>query len=181
MAYNDLNRPEELKAGQELKIPVARSHVETPKVLVDPQIEISSKDKSLKIDFIDSETARKKGFVYPLKGRIISKFGIQGHGIRNDGIDIAAQIGTPVRSTHTGKVMYAQNISTLGQMVLIKHSKGYISAYTHNSRLLVKKGQKVAKGQVIALSGNSGNAKQPMLHFELRRYGKAINPTRLLH
>ncbi|MCP4356102.1 MAG: peptidoglycan DD-metalloendopeptidase family protein [Proteobacteria bacterium] len=180
MAYNDLRKPEELKAGTELKIAVAKpvgtkySHEETSV--------LESGDKgSVKIALIDEATSRKKGFAYPVKGRIISKFGKHGHGIRNDGIDIAVSAGTPVVATQSGTVMYAQNISTLGKMVLVKHSRGYISAYTHNSKLLVSKGQKIAKGRVVALSGDSGNAKQPMLHFELRRYGKAINPTRLLH
>jgi murein DD-endopeptidase MepM/ murein hydrolase activator NlpD len=180
MAYNDLSKPEDLQAGMELKIPVAIT--EKPAQVEQPgkKQDVKSADAILKFDKIDKDLARKKGFIYPVKGRIISKFGKQGHGIRNDGIDIAVALNTPVRASQSGTVMYAQDVSTLGKMVLLKHRSGYISAYTHNNKLLVKKGQKVAKGQSIALSGDSGNAKQPMLHFEIRRYGKAINPTRLL-
>tara|TARA_Y100001960_G_scaffold179956_1_gene188752 strand:+ start:2415 stop:3560 length:1146 start_codon:yes stop_codon:yes gene_type:complete len=178
MAYNDIKSPQDLRAGQELKIPVAKpeTKVEAPK-----QTTTSKKpDVRLKFDKIDKDLAKKKGFIRPVDGRIISTFGKKGHGIRNDGIDIAVPIGTPVRASQQGTVMYAENVSVLGQMVLIKHRSGYISAYTHNSKVLVRKGQRVAKGEVIALSGDSGNAKQPMLHFEIRRYGKAINPSRLL-
>lgn len=181
MAYNDLTKPQQLKAGIELKIPVAKHVSKVENVSLDEiHQEKSHKGKSLKVAVIDKSKSSKRGFVYPVKGKIISKFGIQGHGVRNDGIDISVPIGTPIRAVKEGKVMYAQSVSTLGNMILIKHSKGYLSAYTHNSKLLVRKGQKIAKGQVIAMSGNSGLAKEPMLHFELRRYGKAVNPTRLL-
>ena len=180
MAYNDLNSPQDLRAGFKLKIPVAKKEIKVQEQKVSSSKKVTSKDTTLNFDKIDKNLAKKKGFIYPVKGRIVSKFGKQGHGIRNDGIDIAVKMGTPVRASQKGTVMYSESVSTLGNMVLIKHSYGYISAYTHNSKLLVKKGSKVAKGQVIALSGDSGNAKQPMLHFELRRYGKAVNPTRLL-
>jgi murein DD-endopeptidase MepM/ murein hydrolase activator NlpD len=180
MAYNDLSKPEDLQAGMELKIPVAITEKPAQVEQSSKKQDVKSADAILKFDKIDKDLARKKGFIYPVKGRIISKFGKQGHGIRNDGIDIAVALNTPVRASQSGTVMYAQDVSTLGKMVLLKHRSGYISAYTHNNKLLVKKGQKVAKGQSIALSGDSGNAKQPMLHFEIRRYGKAINPTRLL-
>lgn len=180
MAYNDLSKPEDLQAGMELKIPVAITEKSAQVEQSGKKQDVKSEDAILKFDKIDKDLARKKGFIYPVKGRIISKFGKQGHGIRNDGIDIAVALNTPVRASQSGTVMYAQDVSTLGKMVLLKHRSGYISAYTHNNKLLVKKGQKVAKGQSIALSGDSGNAKQPMLHFEIRRYGKAIDPTRLL-
>ena len=179
MAYNDIKSPEDLKAGIELKIPVAKkAEAEEPKV--ENKKATSKPTTTLSFDKIDRDLAKKKGFIYPVKGKIISKFGKKGHGIRNDGIDIAVPMGTPVRASQSGTVRYAEDVSTLGNMILIKHRSGYISAYTHNSKLLVKKGAKVVKGQVIALSGDSGNAKQPMLHFEIRRYGKAINPTRIL-
>lgn len=175
MAYNDLKSPKGLKAGQELKIPVAK------KDSVVEEHSIVATSATLKFDKVDRNLAKKKGFIYPVNGKIVSKFGKQGHGIRNDGVDIAVALGTPIRATQSGTVRYAEDVATLGNMILIKHRSGYISAYTHNSKLLVKKGARVVKGQVIALSGDTGNAKQPMLHFELRRYGKAINPTRVLN
>lgn len=178
MAYNDIKSPQALMAGTELKIPVAKINIKVE----EPTVKTESKPSTtLNIKKVDQNLAKKKGFIYPVKGRIISKFGKQGHGIRNDGIDIAVKMGTPIRAAQSGAVRYAEEVSTLGNMVLIKHRSGYISAYTHNSKLLVRKGTKVVKGQVIALSGDSGNAKQPMLHFEVRRYGKALNPTRILH
>jgi murein DD-endopeptidase MepM/ murein hydrolase activator NlpD len=179
MAYNDLKSPEDLQAGSEIKIPVAKQNIKTDDSADSKDADNS--DDMINFDKVDKNLAKKKGFIYPVSGKVISDFGKHGHGIRNDGIDIAVKIGTPVRAAQSGTVRYAEEISTLGNMILIKHNSGYISAYTHNSKLLVKKGTKVVKGQVIALSGDSGNAKQPMLHFELRRYGKALNPAKILH
>lgn len=176
MAYNELEAPQDLMFGIELKIPVAKKGI----IEHDDKVIEKTVGSSIEIPFIDKKKSKTRGFVYPVKGKIIQKFGQHGHGVRNDGVDIAVKIGTPVVAAESGTVKYSQELGTVGKMVLIKHRNGYITAYTHNSKLLVRKGQKVSKGQVIALSGNSGIASQPMLHFELRRYGKARNPVKYL-
>ena len=116
-------------------------------------------------------------FLWPVEGRIMSGFGPQAKGQHNDGIKISVAEGTPVRATDNGVVAYSGDaLRGYGNLLLIKHAGGWISAYAHNSRLLVKRGDRVQRGQVIAKSGQSGNVASPQLHFELRRGRKAVDP-----
>ena len=122
-----------------------------------------------------------KGFLWPITGKVISRFGAKGKGLHNDGINIAAPRGTPVRAAQNGVVAYYGNeLRGFGNLVLIKHAKGYMTAYAHNSSVLVKRGQRVAKGQVIAKVGSSGNVSGPQLHFEIRKGRRAVDPLRYL-
>jgi murein DD-endopeptidase MepM/ murein hydrolase activator NlpD len=121
--------------------------------------------------------ASAQGFVWPVSGRIISDFGLQSAGRRNDGIDIAVAEGTPVRAARGGEVIYTGNeIRGYGNLVLVKHEDGYVSAYAHNSRIVVKRGDIVRQGQHIADSGSSGNVTGPQVHFEIRKDRKPVNP-----
>lgn len=138
--------------------------VETPVVAVGPPPSLS-----------------KSGFVWPLKGRVSSKFGAIGKGLQNDGINILANRGTPVRAVENGVVAYAGNeLRGFGNLLLIKHEDGWISAYAHNDQLLVKTGERVRKGQVISRVGSTGSVDTPQLHFELRRGNRAVDPERYL-
>ncbi len=122
-----------------------------------------------------------RGFLWPLKGRVLSAFGAKARGLRNDGINIAAPRGTPVRAAENGVVAYAGNeLRGFGNLLLIKHAGGWVSAYAHNQTLLVKRGDKVRKRQVIAKVGSSGNVSGPQLHFELRRGRRAVDPRKHL-
>ena len=117
---------------------------------------------------------------WPVSGKVVSPYGTSG-GQKNDGIDIAAAKGTPVKAAEGGKVIYTGNeIPKMGNLVLVEHSGGYITAYGNNEELLVKKGETVKKGQSIAKVGNSGGTAEPQLHFEVRRAGKPIDPTTVL-
>lgn len=117
---------------------------------------------------------------WPVHGKIVSGYGTSG-GQKNDGIDIAAAKGTPVKAAEGGKVVYAGGeVAKMGNLLLIEHSGGYITAYGNNEELLVKKGDTVKKGQTIAKVGNSGGTANPQLHFEVRRSGKTIDPTTVL-
>jgi murein DD-endopeptidase MepM/ murein hydrolase activator NlpD len=117
---------------------------------------------------------------WPVSGKIVTPYGTSG-GQKNDGIDIAAAKGTPVKAAEGGKVIYTGNeIPKMGNLVLVEHSGGYITAYGNNEELLVKKGDTVKKGQSIAKVGNSGGTPEPQLHFEVRRAGKPIDPTTVL-
>ena len=112
---------------------------------------------------------------------MLSRFGTIGKGLQNDGINILAQKGTPVRATQTGVVAYAGNeLRGFGNLLLIKHSGGWISAYAHNSELLVRTGQKVRRGQIVSKVGRTGSVDKPQLHFELRRGNRAVDPERFL-
>ena len=124
---------------------------------------------------------RKTKFTWPVKGTVISKFGTIGKGRTNDGINIKAPLGTTVKAADSGTVAYAGNeLKGFGNLILIKHNDGWVTAYAHNDRLVVKKGDKVKKGEKIATVGSTGGVNTPQLHFEVRAGKKAVNPQNYL-
>jgi murein DD-endopeptidase MepM/ murein hydrolase activator NlpD len=126
---------------------------------------------------IPSATSSDERFQWPLQGKIISRFGAKNGGQHNDGINIAAKEGAKVYAADSGTVAYAGNeLRGFGNLLLIRHSDGWITAYAHNEKLLVKKGDKVARGQPIALVGATGNVDSPQLHFEIRRGSDPVDP-----
>jgi murein DD-endopeptidase MepM/ murein hydrolase activator NlpD len=127
------------------------------------------------------EAAHSGRFPWPVRGSVISTYGREGNGGKNDGINIAAPLGAPVRAIEGGEVAYAGNeLKGYGNLVLIKHADGLISAYAHCQELLVKKGDKVAAGEVIARVGTTGGVKEPQLHFELRQGQRPVDPKAFL-
>ena len=122
----------------------------------------------------------EKEFLSPLDGPVISDFGSQADGRRNDGINISAPKGAPVRSVQDGEVIYSGDaLQGYGNLVLIKHRDGYVSAYAHMESILAKRGVTVSKGQTIGTVGSSGGVPSPQLHFELRKNNVAIDPAAL--
>ena len=118
------------------------------------------------------------GWAWPVKGKVIAGFSNADNG--NKGIDITAARGTPIRATAAGKVVYAGDaLRGYGNLVIIKHSEDYLSAYAHNDKILVKEQQSVKAGQEIATMGSSG-ASSVRLHFEIRYKGKSVDPMRFL-
>lgn len=115
------------------------------------------------------------GFVWPVLGRISSPFGPRG-GKLHTGIDIAAPTGTAIRSAAAGTVISAGWLGAYGRTVMIRHSNGTVTLYAHASELLVKRGQPVAQGQIIARVGSSGNSTGPHLHFEVIVDDRPRNP-----
>ena len=98
-----------------------------------------------------------------------------------DGVDINAPVGEPVHAAGDGQVTYAgEELKSYGKLILIRHADGYVSAYAYNSELEVKVGDMVKRGQIIAKSGQTGDARTPRLHFELRKDGKPVDPTKYL-
>lgn len=127
---------------------------------------------------VDENTPR---FRWPVRGRIISDFGMKAGGDRNDGINLAVPEGTPVKAADKGTVIYAGNeLKGFGNLVLLRHADGWVTAYAHNSKLHVKRGDKVGRGDIIADAGATGSVSQPQVHFELRQGNKPIDPTRYL-
>jgi murein DD-endopeptidase MepM/ murein hydrolase activator NlpD len=125
--------------------------------------------------------ATGKGFIWPVRGRVISGFGAKAKGLRNDGINIASRRGAPVVAAENGVVVYAGNeLRGFGNLLLIKHSGGWVTAYAHTGKILVKRGARVAKGQKIATVGSTGSVKNPQLHFEMRRGRVARDPQKYL-
>ncbi|MFC1458877.1 peptidoglycan DD-metalloendopeptidase family protein [Microvirga arabica] len=117
-------------------------------------------------------------FRWPARGRVIAGFGANGG---NEGINIAVPEGTPVKATEAGTVTYAgSEVKGYGNLVLIKHENGYVSAYAHNGSLSVKRGDQVKRGQVIATSGQTGNVTSPQLHFEIRKGAQPVDPMKYL-
>lgn len=120
-------------------------------------------------------------FQWPAHGRVIAGFGASPHGSRNDGINLALPEGTPVKAAADGVVTYAGNeLKDYGNLVLVKHPNGYITAYAHAKELLVKRGDRIKGGQIIARSGQTGNVNAPQLHFELRRGTILLDPMQFL-
>jgi len=125
---------------------------------------------------IDNKKMLELNFGWPIKGRVLKSFSPS----RNKGIDIAGKKGQSVKASEAGKVVYGgQGLIGFGKLLIIKHNDDYLSAYANNSRLLVKEGENVQKGQLIAEVGDVG-IKRTSLHFEIRKNGKPVNPLKLL-
>jgi murein DD-endopeptidase MepM/ murein hydrolase activator NlpD len=121
-------------------------------------------------------------FRWPVRGRVIAGFGPSPNGLQNDGIDLAVPQGTPVKAADDGVVAYAGNeLKGYGNLVLIRHDNGYVTAYAHASEITVKRGETVKRGQVIAKSGETGNVSAPELHFEIRKGATPVDPTPFLN
>lgn len=124
-----------------------------------------------------SATDGERRFRWPVRGRIISDFGVKPGGTRNDGINLAVPEGTEVKAAEDGTVIYAGNeLKGYGNLVLVRHADGWVSAYAHNNDLTVKRGDTVRRGDTIARAGASGSVSQPQLHFELRKGNKPVDP-----
>ncbi len=148
----------------------------TPKK-VQPKAVKMKKYASIKAATKVAPRPKKGGFRWPVRGRIISKFGPMDNGKNNDGVNFAVPMGTQVKAADNGVVAYAgSELKGYGQLVLIRHANNFVSAYAHNSQLKVKRGDRIKRGQVIALAGKSGDVNQPQLHFELRKGSQPIDP-----
>ncbi|MPZ34998.1 MAG: peptidoglycan DD-metalloendopeptidase family protein [Rhodospirillales bacterium] len=164
------SEPTEHKAASGQPTPLSPSAVE------------ASKAEASKTEATVAATPPPRRFVWPLHGKILTSYGTGQGGQKNDGIDIQATTGEPVKAADGGTVIYAgSDVAHLGNLLLVQHPGGYITAYGNNEALLVKKGDAVKKGQTIAKAGNSGGAASPRLHFEVRRGGsKTVDPMTVL-
>lgn len=175
---NNLRAPYELKVGQALTVPgVASTATANPEAAPDPRdVENLARTVSYTPPAATNDDPSRL-FDWPVKGAIIGKFGAGVMGKRNDGINIAAPVGTPVHAAADGEVVYrGSELDGYGNLLLVKHADGYVTAYAHNDVMLVQKGQKVNKGQVIAKVGKTGAASEPQLHFEIRQNLKSVDP-----
>ena len=200
---NDLDAPYALNVGQVLELPssiVTRtastnasisggsSQFSRSKIVPESSAKTTSKKTptSKKVAYKSTprkpvSSYRKTKFVWPVNGSVVSNFGFVGKGRKNDGINIKAALGTNVKAADKGVVAYAGNeLKGFGNLVLIKHDDGYITAYAHTDKIYVKKGQKVLRGEKIATVGKTGGVNSPQLHFEVRAGKKAVNPRKYL-
>ena len=127
--------------------------------------------------YVPSNDGPSGVFAWPLSGKVISGFGTTSNGERNDGINIATPMGTPIHAAASGTVSYSgDELKDYGNLLLIKHPGGYVTAYAHADQLLVRSGDTVTKGQVIGYAGRTGDVSTPQLHFEIRHGTTPVNP-----
>jgi len=162
---NGMLDPDTIYAGTELFIPDAKINESFRKRLIPPPY--------------------KPKFVKPTSGRLTSGFGYRIHPIlkkrrMHKGIDIVARYGSNVKAATGGIITYSGQMGSYGNLVVIDHQNGFETRYAHNSRLKVKKGEKVRQGQTIALVGNTGRSNGTHLHFEIWKNGEAIDPAHYL-
>jgi murein DD-endopeptidase MepM/ murein hydrolase activator NlpD len=133
------------------------------------------------VDQLPAPDPMSGNFRWPVKGRVISGFGTRPDGGHNDGIDVAVPQGTSVKAAENGVVAYSGNeLKGYGNLVLIRHANNWVSAYANNEELLVKRGDKVRRGQIIAKAGATGAVSQPQVHFELRKGSRPVDPTKYM-
>lgn len=144
----------------------------------------SGSDATVRQAAINRDAPEQTGigqFRWPVRGRVISSYGEKTHAGRNDGIDISVPEGTAVKAAENGVVVYAgDELEGFGNLLLVRHSDGWVSAYAHNKALEVSRGDEVRRGQIIARSGRTGNAEMPKLHFELRKDSTPVDPLKHL-
>jgi murein DD-endopeptidase MepM/ murein hydrolase activator NlpD len=160
------------RAEEPVKGPEAPAMPSVPVSKSAPTVDAASVDEAT-----DPPSATGTSFRWPVRGRIISGFGSKPNGEKNDGINLAVPEGTSVKAAETGTVIYAGNeLEGFGNLVLIRHADGWVSAYAHNSAIKVKRGDQVRRGQTVATAGASGSVSSPQVHFELRKGAKPVNP-----
>jgi murein DD-endopeptidase MepM/ murein hydrolase activator NlpD len=131
---------------------------------------------------VSETTGALPTFRWPVRGKVIAGYGAKTNGKSNDGINLAVPEGTPVKAAEDGVVAYAGNeLKGYGNLVLVRHANGYVTAYAHASELLVKRGDTIKRGQVIAKSGQSGEVASPQLHFEIRKGSNPVDPLQFLN
>jgi murein DD-endopeptidase MepM/ murein hydrolase activator NlpD len=201
--YNRLSEPYALKIGQTLRIPSSEptgSRTSGLPTTLDQQLperqpaplEADRRAAVSAPESIDIPPARNEmtgqpdesvasTFRWPVQGRVISTFGAKPTGMRNEGINIAVPEGTSVRAAESGVVAYAGNeLKGYGNLILIRHDGGWVTAYAHNKELFVSRGDTVKRGDVIAHAGQTGSVTSPQVHFEIRRGATAVDPMKYL-
>ncbi len=188
---NSISTNAKLKLGDRLVIPASRAEQPSaspaqPKLLAtsktSPAPPASNARKitptpELRAENKDIAGAASLNFRWPVRGRVITGFGPKPSGQQNDGINFAVPEGTPIKAAEDGVVAYAGNeLKTYGNLVLIRHDNGFVTAYAHASEILVKRDERVRRGQVIAKSGQTGNVSTPQLHFEIRKGSLPVDP-----
>ena len=129
----------------------------------------------------EPKAMQSTSFRWPVRGRIISGFGEQTDAGVNDGIKIAVPAGTSIRAAENGVVIYAGNeLQGFGNLILVRHAEGWVTAYAHNEEMLVSRGDEVQRGQIISRAGSTGEVSTPQLHFEVRRGSQPVDPLQYL-
>jgi murein DD-endopeptidase MepM/ murein hydrolase activator NlpD len=204
---NGLERNTTLRIGQAIKIPGAAASKSTARIEPEDEIAAPSQktadaemtlktpevEKSLSAEEIPAPkqaeiteqtpppSAPGMAMRWPVRGKVISGYGAKPNGLKNEGINIAVPEGTGIRAAESGVVAYAGNeLKGYGNLVLIRHEGGWVTAYAHAKELFVKRGDTVKRGDVIAKAGQTGSVTSPQLHFEVRKGATAMDPMKFL-
>lgn len=189
---NNLREPYALQVGQTLRIPspggqsarVQKVSVPSSGSAIKPDkktIKKASIPRPKSIQKPPKLSSNSGKFLRPVEGRVISSYGPKKGGLHNDGVNIQAPRGAPVRTAENGVVVYVgDDLKGYGNLVLVRHEKQIMSAYAHLDKTTVKRGQVLKRGQTLGTVGSSGQVDSPQLHFEVRRGTKAINPDRYI-
>ena len=208
---NSLDPHAKLKLGMKLNVPGAKSAAIAPAALpvavaaAQPAVAVAAPAKMAAADTQQKARLAQAGptaeepavetpvkaseatgalptFRWPVRGKVITAYGAKANGKANDGINLAVPEGTPVKAAEDGVVAYSGNeLKGYGNLVLVRHSNGYVTAYAHASELLVKRGDTIKRGQIIAKSGQSGEVGSPQLHFEIRKGSSPVDPLQFLN
>ncbi len=183
VSVNDMRAPYILRSGQVLRIPFIVHGRRVHERIVETRRPRNVKRAGGYIRHREHAARERYAgpmpstFIWPVRGRIISGYGSKGGGLYNDGINIAAPRGTPVAAAANGVVAYVGDaLKSYGNLVLIRHGGGMMTAYAHLAAIRARKGMAVRKGEVIGTVGSSGTVSASQLHFEIRRGARACNP-----
>jgi len=198
---NGISNPREVRVGTVLMVPgsagaepaaqgtsrvaVAPPVVQStrkPTVINRRKTQMASRDRDLSTGTITPPAHHASDKLrWPVHGKILTGFGQRNDGTHNDGINLSVPQGTAVHAAENGVVAYAgSELKGYGNLILVRHDNGWVTAYAHNEQLTVKRGDKVQRGQVIARAGRTGSVDQPQLHFELRQGSKPVDPVPFL-
>ncbi len=166
-SLNGIPDPSKIETGQRIFIPGARKVLKVEIYIDDVAAEQGGKPKVAHKDF---------DFIWPVGGKVTDVF-TEDERKRHAGIDIASPLGTPIKASHAGRVIYSNNgVKGYGNLIILRHSEEYVTVYAHNQVNLVDEGTWVEKGQIIGKVGRTGRASGPHVHFEIRKNNKPLNP-----
>lgn len=175
---NDLREPYSVRVGEMIKI--SKNSGNSAQTVQKTEVK-KSEQVAEKPSFVERTLDKLNRFSWPIHGQVMSKFGPKSGGLYNDGINIKAKEGADVKAAEDGTVAYVGNeLKGYGNLVIVKHSGGWITAYAHLKNWTVKRGEKVEKGSKIGLVGSTGNVDSPQLYFGLRKGRDAVNPENYL-
>ncbi len=192
LAANPGIDPDRLLVGQRIRLPasqdppppvVAARPAASPSAAADPDAPPPvTAEAYRRASETPAPPLSREGFLWPVEGPVVAAFGPKANGLRNDGVNIAAPEGTPVRAAESGVVVYAgEAIPAFGRMLMLRHDGGWLTAYAHNATLLVTVGDVVRRGQVIARVGATGDVSSPQLHFQVRKGTEPVDPVAFLN
>jgi murein DD-endopeptidase MepM/ murein hydrolase activator NlpD len=166
-SLNGIADPSKIETGQRIFMPGAKKVLKVEIYIDDVVAEQGEKSKI---------AHKKLDFIWPVEGKISNVFE-EAESRRHQGIDIPSPIGTPIKASNAGRVIYSGNgVKGYGNLIILRHSEEYVTVYAHNQVNLVEEGTWAEKGQIIAKVGQTGRATGPHLHFEIRKNNKALNP-----